>query len=138
MISVSGVLARNRDAYYGALRHAQGPHFSEAVDSTQFVEFHTKALLRAASVLEERAVQFQRVRNTLVDASGDHLGVREVTALMFMCDVGALSSSTYARLNDVSPPTASLDLRRLVGAGVLNRVGSGKNTRYVVSDAFLK
>ncbi len=136
MISVSSVLARDRDGYYDALRQAQGPHFSESVDITRFAEFHTNALLRAAFVLEERAVQFQKTRDTLVASSDGRLHVREVTALMFLGDLGAVSTSEYARLNGVSPSTAALELRRMVDSGVLSRVGSGKNTRYVVSDEF--
>ena len=51
-------------------------------------------------------------------------------AIMFMWDVGALSSTRMARLTKVSTPTALLDLTELVKEGIAIREGAGPATRY--------
>jgi DNA-binding transcriptional ArsR family regulator len=42
--------------------------------------------------------------------------------------------AAYAAEADVSAPTASSDLRRLLDAGLIVRRGRGRTTRYVASD----
>ena len=47
---------------------------------------------------------------------------------------GGVDRSSYATEADVSAPTASNDLRRLVDAGLVTQRGKGRSTRYVASD----
>lgn len=46
----------------------------------------------------------------------------------------SLERASYAEEADVSTPTASNDLRRLLDAGLVVRRGRGRATRYVASD----
>ena len=62
----------------------------------------------------------------------DFLNRRQVTALMFMLDIGALSSSLYARLTKASQATALTDLSQMVDRDLAIREGAGRNTRYRV------
>jgi len=133
MISVSQVIRGRVDAYYDALRAAQGEQFIETVDATPFVRFHTDALCRAAEELEARAAVFNRQRDLLAGRARGLLTDRQVTALIFMIDIGALSSSSYARVARVSQSTAQADLAGLAGSGFAVRTGTGKSTRYSLS-----
>ena len=136
MISVSQVIRGRIDEYYGALRKTQGRHFQEIIDSTPFVEFHTAALCDAAEDLENKVVSFNRHRDDMIRTADGVLNDRQVTALMFMMDIGALSSSTHARLTKVSQSTAQADLAGLATKDFATRTGTGKGTRYGLSPRF--
>ncbi len=129
MLSVSSVVFGRRDDYYAALRSAQGERFHEEVDTTPFVLFHTEALVDAAATLEEKVVIFNRRKDTWMRTM-DILKPRQVTALMFMMDIGPLSSSTYARLTRSSQSSALADLTDLVDRQFAIREGAGRSTRY--------
>ena len=129
MLSTSGIILDRRAEYYGALRASQGPDFGEKIDATAFVRFHIDALTRAAVMLEDRVVLFNKRRDRLVRQL-DFLNPRQVTGLMFMLDVGPVSSTAYARMTASSQATALTDLTELVNKKAAERVGAGRNTRY--------
>jgi Fic family protein len=129
MLSVNPLLLENRSGYYGVLRQTQGGGFVEELDVTRFIAFHTEQLMAAAVRLEERAIAFSRQRDRWVAQYG-FLSTRQVTGLMFMQDIGPLSSSRYAGLTDTSQATALTDLAELLKAGLVRREGAGRNTRY--------
>lgn len=133
MISVSQVIHQEIRDYYGILREDQGEDFQEKVDVTNFVRFHTNAIRAAAARLEEKAVRFRRIRDSLALKFEGVLNERQVTGLMFMIDIGKISSSRFARLTDSSQATAISDLNSLIMAGWAVKEGAGKNTRYKLS-----
>lgn len=129
MLSINPLLLERRADYYGALRDAQGERFREKLDVTPFVKFHTGMLVAAAIRLEERVVSFDRQRDDWIKTF-TFLNPRQVTALMFMLDIGPLSSSRYARLTKTSQATALADLGQMLKVGLIVREGSGPTTRY--------
>ncbi len=133
MISISQVIHRRLDDYYRVLRETQGENFSEEVDVTEFVRYHTDALSEAAAILKEKAVRFGRIRDGLASRMKNVLNDRQATGLMFMIDIGRISSSRYASLTESSQPTALADLNSLVDVGLAVKEGAGKNTRYRLS-----
>ncbi len=61
------------------------------------------------------------------------LNERQRQAVLIVKTGKKLSNKIYQRAFDVSKPTASRDLKGLVGQGVLKKVGStGKGTHYIV------
>lgn len=138
MISVSQVIHRRLGDYYRVLRETQGENFTEEVDVTQFVKYHTEALGEAAAVLEEKAVRFRRIRDGFATDMKGVLNERQVTGLMFMIDIGRISSSRFARLTETSQPTALADLNSLVDQGLAVKEGAGKNTRYRLSPVMIE
>ncbi len=76
--------------------------------------------------------QQQRAGQEALQAIGD-AGQRErlATALMYASLFGTVTSREYAAEADVSVATAVSDLNWLVAAGHLDRLGSGRATRYV-------
>jgi len=133
MISVSGIIRGRLDAYYGALRAAQGRDFGEDVNVSPFIDFHNTALSDAAIDLEERAIRFSQHRDRLLESAHGVLNERQITGLMFMMDIGPLSSSTYARLTGSSQSSAQSDLLDLLRKEFAEKTGAGKNTRYRLS-----
>src|SRR4030042_409732 len=129
MLAVSKVMLDRRSEYYASLREAQGDEFTENVNTTPFVRFHTDALAMAAARLEDRVVAFNKRRDAWIKQI-PALNPRQVTALMFMVDIGPLSTSVYARLTRSSQATALADLSQLLSLDVVRREGAGRNTRY--------
>ncbi len=135
MITMSKVFHDDLPSYYQALREAQGEDFSEEVDATPFVVYHTDALVQAAVTLEEQAISFDQMRKRLALAVGEALNKRQVNGLMFMATIRPISTSHYARLTDASQATALSDLNELVEKGFADRVGAGRSTRYRLSQS---
>jgi Fic family protein len=129
MLSISKVILDDRQEYYRTLRETQGEVFAESIDATPFVRFHTNALGIAAASLEDRTVLFNKRRDRLMKEI-PNLSSRQVTGLMFMLDIGPVSTSTYAGMVNVSQPTALADLAQLIDWGMVIREGAGRNTRY--------
>ncbi len=137
--SVGGALSANmvildrRLEYYNSLRSVQGDDFEENVDITGFVKFHCSALAQGAANLEEKVVWFKQRRDLLI-AEPDGLNPRQVTALMFMHDLGPLSTSMYAKLSSSSQSSALTDLAYMIERGLVVREGAGPSTRYKLSE----
>ena len=131
MLAVSKVMLDRRSEYYASLRESQGDEFTENVNATPFIRFHTDALAMAAARLEDRVVAFNKRRDSLIKRI-DGLNPRQVTGLMFMIDIGPLSTSVYARLTGSSQATALADLSQLLNLDIVTRGGAGRNTRYAL------
>ncbi len=130
LISLSTVIRGRRSEYYEALQASQGPTFSERVDVTDFVRFHTGVIADAIRQLDARANVFQRRRLALVLNHHDLMNDRRVIGVISLLELGQLSSSQYAEVTDCAQPTAFSDLNALSERGVVLRLGRGKATRY--------
>jgi Fic family protein len=130
MLSISGVLLDERRNYYQFLRETQGERFVAELDVTPFVTFHTKQLGQAAIRLEERAVRLRKRLDWFASNLKGMLNPRQAIALMFIMDIGPLSSSRYAEMTNASQSSAISDLNDLVRMDLAVRVGKGRATRY--------
>ena len=133
MISVSQAILASRDRYYRVLKETQSLDFQETVDVTPFVRFHLDALRHASTRLEDRVIRFTRDLNEWKKSTEGMLNPRQATGFSFLMDMGRpLSSTTYARMTNISQSSAIADLNDLVKRGFSVKVGNGKSTRYVV------
>ena len=130
MLSISGVLLKRREEYYAALRDSQGPEFLGEVDVTTFVRFHTESLATAVTELEDRTRLLDMRRSVLQRAYRESLSPRRVIGLLYLYDIGPLSTSAYARFAGCSQQTALSDLNDLTDVGVVERTGRASATRY--------
>lgn len=130
MLSISGVLLKRREEYYEALRESQGEEFVEEVDVTAFVRFHTESLAGAVGELEDRTRTLDERRHALELEYRELLNARRVTGLLYLFDIGPLSTSAYARFAGCSQQTALSDLNELSDANVVERLGRASATRY--------
>jgi len=136
MVSVSPEIHKQLSNYYQILHDIQGESYQEEVDVTDFIIFHIDALRDAAATLEEKAVSFSRFRDNITKHMHGLMNERQVTGLMYMIEIGQISSSRFASLTDSSQATAIADLNTLVDEGIVIRRGAGKNTRYVLDHSY--
>jgi Fic family protein len=128
MVSVSAAIDASGNAYFDALRDSQGLRFSAGVNAAAFVEYHTLRLLDAANSLRRRAERSRHAAEAVAAEFGMEL--RDVWLSAYLAEFAAISSSTYARLVNVSQTTATKHLNEWVRGRALERVGGGRNTRY--------
>jgi Fic family protein len=133
-VSIEEYLGRNTGAYYTALQEVQGGSYQPERDATAWVRFCVEAHVdQARRRLEQIAAAAARwsALEQLVEERGwpDRLVIALEQSLFQGDDRGS-----YMNEAEVSAPTASNDLRRLVDAGLVAQRGRGRTTRYVASE----
>jgi Fic family protein len=132
--SIEPFLARNTAAYYAVLEDVQGGSFSPKRDASPWVEFCLRAHIEQATLREgtiaAAAARWERLE-TIVERREwpDRLTIALERALTGGCD-----RSGYSAEADVSLPTATNDLRRLVDAELVQSVGAARSTHYLPTD----
>jgi Fic family protein len=133
-VSIEEYLGRNTGAYYAALQQVQGGSYQPERDATPWVRFCVEAHVdQARRRLEQIAAAGARwaALEQLVDERGwpDRLVIALEQSLFQGVD-----RASFMNEADVSAPTASNDLRRLVDASLVAQRGKGRTTRYVASE----
>jgi Fic family protein len=134
-VSIEEYLGFNTDAYYATLQEVQGGAYQPERDAGPWVDFcvqaHIEQARRRLDQLAEAGARWSVLEN-LVEKRGwpDRL-VIALEQSMF----NGVDRASYMSEADVSAPTASNDLRRLLDAGLVAQRGKGRNTRYVASNA---
>lgn len=132
--SIEEYLRDHTREYYAALREAQGGSYQPERDATNWVGFCLEAHLvqarRRREQIEQAAARWEQLEE-IVEARGwpDRLVIALAQSLL-----GGTDRSRYSEEADVSPATASADLRRLVEAGLVDQEGRARNISYVASD----
>jgi len=134
-VAIDEYLAGNTAAYYATLQTVQGATYRPERDATAWVRFCIGAHLVQAR-LRLRQLEDAARRWALLGALVEQRGWPErlVIALEQSLFQG-IDRAAYATEADVSAPTASSDLRRLVDAGLIIQKGRGRATRYAASDS---
>jgi Fic family protein len=137
-VTIEEYLGANTSAYYAALQAAQGGSYQPQRDAAPFVEFCVKAHLgqaqRRLDQLAEAGARWAYLEHLIAERGWPD---RLVIALEQSLFQGA-DRASYAREADVSAPTASNDLRRLLDAGLLSQRGRGPATRYRASENLIR
>lgn len=134
-VSIEEYLGRNTRAYYETLMEVQGGAYQPERDAGPWVEFcaraHVDQARRRLAQLDEAAAPWSALEQ-LVAARGwpDRLAIALEQSLF-----GGIDRASYVGEADVSAPTASADLRRLLDAGLVDQRGRGRTTRYHASAA---
>ncbi len=137
-ISIEEYLGHNTAAYYAMLQATQGGTYRPDRDTAPWVRFCVAAHIEQARLrlrqLSEAAARWAYLE-ALVARRGwpDRLVIALEQSLFQGTD-----RSSYIAEADVSAPTASADLRRLLDAGLIIRQGRGRTTRYVAGDDLLR
>jgi Fic family protein len=133
-VSIEEYLGGNTSAYYAALLAVQGGSFQPERDATPFVrlcvEAHVAQARRRIGQLAEAGARWAYLEK-LVEQRGwpDRLVIALEQSLFQGTD-----RALYVAEADISTPTASSDLRRLLDAELISRRGRGPATRYVASE----
>ncbi len=129
--SIEEYLAAHTTDYYAALASAQHGKFDPDRPADEWLDFcldaHWAQIKDRLELIGASADRWHRLE-LLVEERGwpDRIVIALEQALS-----GRLTRSAYAQEADIAVPTASLDLRRLVDAGLLDVAGGGRSTHYV-------
>jgi Fic family protein len=133
--SIEEHLGRHTSDYYRVLQQVQGGAYRPQRDAGPWVRFCVGAHIEQAQRrLDQVAAAGARwaALERLVEARGwpDRLVVALEQSLF-----GGVDRAGYAREAEVSLPTATNDLRRLVDAGLVEAVGQTRTRRYRAAEA---
>ncbi|HEX6152329.1 MAG TPA: hypothetical protein VFZ19_02300, partial [Solirubrobacterales bacterium] len=133
--SIEEYLRDHTQQYYAALRETQGGSYHPERDATGWVAFCLEAHLaqarRRLSQIEQAAARWQRLEE-LVEGRG---WPERMLIALEQSLLGGTDRSRYGEEADVSPATASADLRRLVDAGLVEPQGRTRNLSYIASES---
>ncbi len=134
-LSIEEYLGAHTAEYYEALRSTQGGSYQPERDATGWVEFCVEAHIIQArqrlAQIEQAAQRWQRLED-LLEARGwpERLAIALEQSL-----IGGTDRSRYAEEAEVSPATASADLRRLLDTGLVEQEGRGRSAAYRASQS---
>jgi Fic family protein len=134
-ISIEEYLGHNTEAYYAILQETQGGTYQPERDSTPWVRFCIQAHLEQAHRRLEQIAEAERRWSFLEGVVERRSWPDRLVIALEQSLVQGVDRGSYASEADVSAPTASNDLRRLVDAGLVVQRGKGRTTRYVASEA---
>lgn len=134
LFSIEEYLAGHTREYYAALREAQGGSYQPERDASGWVSFCVDAHIAQArqrlSQIEAAAERWAALEKMVETHSWpDRLVIALEQSLASETD-----RAGYAAEADISPATASADLRRLVDAGLVEQRGRGRTTAYRASE----
>ncbi len=132
--SVEEYLGQHTNEYYAALNEAHGPTYEPRRDASGWVAFCVGAHLVQArqrlGQIEDAAARWQHLEGLIASRNWpDRLVIALEQAL-----IGGTDRASYAAEADISPATASADLRRLLDAGLVEQQGRGRSVRYRASE----
>jgi Fic family protein len=133
-VSIEEYLGGHTDAYYAALRKVQGGSYQPQRDATPFVrlcvEAHLAQARRRLLQLEQAAARWSYLEHLVEDRGWPDRLVIALEQSLF----DGTDRTRYSAEADVSAPTASNDLRRLLDAGLITQRGRGPTTKYHASE----
>jgi Fic family protein len=133
--SIEQYLGTHTRDYYAVLREVQGGRYEPGRSAAPWVDFcvrgHVEQARQRLAQVEAAARRWSRLEG-LAEQRGwpDRLVIALEQSLF-----GGTERASYAVEAEVSPATASADLRRLVDGGLLVQRGRTRGTRYVASEA---
>lgn len=132
--SIEEYLGEHTSDYYAALREAQGGSYQPQRDATGWVAFcleaHSSQAQRRLVQVEQAATRWQHLEELVAQRGWpDRIVIALEQSLL-----GGTDRGRYGEEADVSPATASADLRRLLDAGLVDQRGRGRSSGYVASD----
>lgn len=132
--SIEEYLGAHTEEYYAALREVQGGSYQPERDASSWVSFCLDAHLAQArhrlDQIEGAAARWQRLESVVEERGWpDRLVIALEQSLL-----GPTDRTAYAAEADVSLPTATADLRRLLDAGLVIQRGRGRSTAYLASE----
>jgi Fic family protein len=130
-VSAEQVFGGDVQSYYSALRLFGSKYPGQQADYTEWVRWFLEGLARQSDARIEEASRQQQDAEALAAVGDVAQRDRLTTALTYASLFGTVTSREYAAEAGVSPATAVSDLNWLVAAGHLERLGSGRATRYV-------
>ena len=134
-VSIEEYLGRNTEAYYAILQETQGGTYQPDRDAGPWVLFCIEAHLDQARRRLEQIAEAGRRWSFLEGVVERRSWPDRLVIALEQSLFQGVDRASYASEADVSAPTASNDLRRLLDTGLIVQQGKGRTTRYVASEA---
>jgi Fic family protein len=132
-VSIEEYLGNNTQAYYAALEQVQGGSYQPERDATPFVRLCVEAHIAQAHRRLRQLAEAGARWSYLEELVGERDWPDRLVIAMEQSLFEGTDRASYAAEADVSTPTASTDLRRLLDAGLISQQGRGPATRYLAS-----
>jgi Fic family protein len=133
-VSIEEYLGSNTSAYYAALQAVQGGAFQPDRDAMPFVKLcahaHVAQARRRLWQLAAASARWAYLEKLVEQRDWPDRLVIALEQSLFQ----GTDRTAYVAEADVSVPTASSDLRRLLDAGLISQQGRGPTTRYVAAE----
>ncbi len=134
-VSIEEYLGRDTRAYYETLMEVQSGAYQPERNAGPWVDFcvraHVDQARRRVTQLDEAAARWSALEELVAERGWpDRLTIALEQSLF-----RGIDRASYVAEADVSAPTASADLRRLLDAGLVDQQGKGRTTRYRASGA---
>ena len=131
LLSPESLYYQFRDRYFTAIETTLGKEFGGSYDATPWLEFFVQSLNVHSRQLADGLTDWRRVMDEVhEEAREDGLIERQTDGVIYAGRMGEITRRDYMEIASVSGVTASRDLRKLVEAGYLIPVGSGRGRRY--------
>lgn len=131
-LAPSDYFDHHRGEYYRAIQNAE-THDS---DATFFILYYLKALSEQLENVQDEIQKEKKVkdiRNLLSQKILAKIDKKQVKALQWMLEhPEAMTTKRYCKLGQCSDETARKDFNRLLEAGLIEKIGRGRTTGYVL------
>ena len=131
-LSPSDYFDHHRGEYYCAIQNAE-PHDS---DATFFILYYLKALAEQLATVQAEIQKEENVKNIrdLLSAKVQaRLDKKQIKALQWMLEnPEAMTTKKYCKLGQCSDETARKDFNQLLRAGLIEKIGQGRTTGYIL------
>jgi Fic family protein len=135
--SIEEYLGHNTKQYYAVLQEVQGGRYQPARDASPWVAFCVQAHIHQARQRLEQIETAAKRWSALEDLAEQRSWPDRLVIALEQSLFDGAERSAYASEADISPATASSDLRRLVDSGLVVQEGRTRGTRYVASQALV-
>jgi Fic family protein len=134
-LAPSDYFDHHRALYYKAIQNTEA-HDS---DATYFIVYYLKALvdqLKNVQAEIEKETQADDIKNLLSQEIQVRLDRKQVKALQYMLGTGEkITTKKYCKLCRCSDETARKDFNTLLNLGVIEKIGAGRATGYILKAA---
>lgn len=131
--SIEEHLGRHTRDYYRLLQQVQGGRYRPERDAAPWVRFCIAAHIQQASERLDQVVAAAARWAALEDLVARRGWPDRLVVALEQSLFDGVERKAYAAEADVSPATATTDLRRLVDAGLITQRGRTRSTRYLAS-----
>lgn len=131
--SIEEYLGTHTSAYYAVLELVQAGRYQPDRDASEWVEFCVDAHLAQARQRLDQIPEAAARWALLEDIAEKRRWPDRFVIALEQGVIGGTDRAMYAQEAEISLPSASNDFRRLVDAGLLERNGRGRSTRYFAS-----
>ena len=131
-LSPSDYFDHHRGEYYGAIQNAE----THESDATFFILYYLTALaeqLRNVQIEIQKEKKVKDIRDLLGQKIQAKLDKKQVKALQWMLEnPEAMTTKKYRKLGRCSDETARKDFNHLLEAGLIEKIGRGRTTGYIL------